>query len=268
MQFQRLLGFVSLQGTKAIGTALVLCCSGASAINIPEGTSKLQAADEIDKAYVVPLGLKGKPVVQAMATLQAEGFRCNLQHVSPIGLDEPPLSRCFKERSGFGSLCEELIVTLRFERRVGIVSRADLLKQLDTIKVASALPFCPYKRSVSAEYLATQSIGEQALVRYVEKLDLEGAAKKTYDTLLVEGFYCGFDADRSADAGANARKMVCTKVPSKIKFCFEARLVMDVEWPAGQTAASQLHAALDAAQVKAVHASCEVPSIKVQGERM
>ena len=96
----------------------------ASAIDLPESTSKLERANEIDRSYVVPLGLKGKVAIQAIQTVLEDGFRCNLQHVSPIGLNEPPLSRCFKQPSGFGALCDDLILTMRFEERWEVSPRA------------------------------------------------------------------------------------------------------------------------------------------------
>jgi hypothetical protein len=256
------------QCAKALALTLALWASDVSAINFAEGTSKLQKADEIDRTYVVPLALKSKPAEQAMTRLLAEGFRCKLEPFSSTGLDMRPYADCVKQPSGFGELCDDLIVTLRFQRLDDVRTRADVVRHLDKMKIASALPFCPYKRKASAEYLATRGVGEQSLAQYADGLDLVGNAKKTYDTLLIEGFYCGFAADPIADSTANAPTLVCTKVPSKIKYCFEAKLVIDVDWPAGQTATSQLHGAMSAAQVKTVRSSCEVPVVKSQGERM
>lgn len=245
---------------------LTVLTASTSAIDVPKGTSKLQLANEIDKAYVVPLGLKGKPADQAIAALLADGFRCQLQYASGIVPSEPPLSRCVKLPSGFGELCDELTVTLRFERLSGIASQVNLLERLDTIKVASALPFCPDKRQASVEYLAGRSEGEAGLAQQVSAFNLVGNAKAAYDKLLVEGFYCGFDLDAGAQKAESKPKLVCTKVPSQIKLCFESKLVMDVQWPTESRTTSQLLDALKLAEIKAIRSSCEVPAKKGKGD--
>jgi len=235
---------------------------GAFAINIPEGTNKLQAAREIDKQYLTPLGLKGKTAAQAIKTLLAEGFRCGLVPVSPLGLNEPPRSKCVKQPSDFGPLCDELDVSVYLERSSKIVSRADLFQQLDTIKVVSALSFCPYPHEVSAEFLGARSAAESTLLHQVHSLELLRNAKSAYDKLLLEGFYCGFAVDRGPSRSIDSPKLVCTKLPSGISSCFESKLVMDIEWPTATNSIGQLFGALSSARVKAVQASCEVPVVK------
>ena len=166
-------------GSLVVASALLP--STGFAIDLGESANKLKKAHEIDRQYVVLLRLKGKRAIQAIDVLLGEGFRCDLEPFSAIGLDEPPMSTCIKQPSGFGPLCDDLIVALRFERVGEISTRADLLRQLDTIKVQSALPFCPYKPEISAEYLALRGTAEQALRREVEARPLTGNAKSAYD---------------------------------------------------------------------------------------
>lgn len=238
----------------------------ASAIDIPEGTNKLQLATEINRRYVIPLGLEGKVAEQAIQIALGEGFRCDLEHVSPIGLNEPPLALCIKQPSGFGALCDDLILALRIEERVGgIASREELLHKLESLKVRSALTFCPYTPEVSPEYLAQRKTAEAELTRQVDSLDVLGNAKHTYEKFLLEGFYCGFTSDKASTDASESPKLVCTKRPSGIKFCFESKVVMNVEWPKGTSSIKQLFGRLNASSIKAVHSTCEIPAIKSTG---
>lgn len=239
--------------------ALLSIAPIASAINLPEGTSKLERANEIDREYVVPLGLKGKVAIHAIQMVLDEGFRCNLQHTSPIGLDEPPLARCIKRPSGFGSLCDELILTLRFERAANIDSLEELLRRLGDLKVRSALPFCPYERRATGEYVSARAVGEKTLSKQIRVLDLGGNARLAYDKLLIDGFYCGFELDLVTQRLGRKPRLLCTKVPSRIKFCFEAQVLMDVEWREEVGESTSLLDALKSVQVKAVRTSCELP---------
>jgi len=243
--------------------ASVLLSPAGFAVDLGESSNKLQKAHEIDRQYVVPLRLKGKRAIQSIEVLLGEGFRCDLEPYSAIGLDEPPMATCVKQPSGFGPSCDDLIVGLRFERLSGIATRADLLRHLDTIKVQSALPFCPYKPEVSAEFLASRATAEQALRREIEAAPLDGNAKAAYDRLLIEGFYCGFALEPGSNAGA--ARLVCTKQPSGIKFCFESKLVMEVQWPPEAKTVKQLFGTLPSATITAVQSSCEVPALKRDG---
>ena len=248
-------------GSLVVASALLP--STGFAIDLGESANKLKKAHEIDRQYVVLLRLKGKRAIQAIDVLLGEGFRCDLEPFSAIGLDEPPMSTCIKQPSGFGPLCDDLIVALRFERVGEISTRADLLRQLDTIKVQSALPFCPYKPEISAEYLALRGTAEQALRREVEARPLTGNAKSAYDKLLIEGFYCGFALEPGVNAGA--ARLACTKQPSGIKFCFESKLVMEVLWPPELKTVEQLFGILPSATVTSVQSSCEVPVLERGG---
>lgn len=246
-------------GALVAGIGCVLLPFAGFAIDIPEGTNKLQLASEIDRRYINPLGLKGKTAAQAIEVMLGEGFRCNLEPFSALGLDEPPLSRCVKQPSGFGALCDEQLVALRLERLSGIATRSDLLGQLNSIKVYSAMSFCPYKAEASAEYLAARSGAEEALWRNVETLHVMGQARSAFDRLLLEGFSCGFTIEETAEGSANSPQLSCTKRPSGIKFCFESKLIMDIEWPPGTLTMKQLFGTLPSAQIKAVRSRCETP---------
>lgn len=230
-----------------------------SAANLVEGGNKLSFAHEIGVRYVVPLGLEGKTASQALEKILSEGFRCDLEPVRPLVPFEPPLAECTKRPSGYAPLCDELLVTLRFEPIVPTPSRTEMLNMLDTIKVDSALPFCPYEPEVSAEYLAMRQVSGASLAELVKALELKGNAKSSYDKLMVEGFYCGFSSNNANDPIA-ATKLVCTKKPSGIKFCLESTVVMDVNWDETTTLKTDLFKGLNKASVTDVTSSCELPA--------
>jgi hypothetical protein len=231
-----------------------------SAANLVESGSKLSFAHEIGAKYVVPLGLEEKTGSQALEKILVEGFRCGVVPVSPIGLKEPPRLECSKKPSGYAPLCDELLVTLRFEPIVLAPSRAEMLSMLDIIKVHSALPFCPYEPEVSAEYLVMRQVGEARLAELVESLGLKGNAKGSYDKLMVEGFYCGFSSNNPNDS-ISATKLICTKKPSGIKFCLESRVVMNVDWDESTSSKNDLFKELNKASITSVESSsCEIPA--------
>jgi hypothetical protein len=245
-----------------LGVVLILFVPNVLAFDLVADANKLQLAQEIGKTYIAPLGLKGKTGTQAIQTILSEGFRCDIEPVSVLGLDEPPLAECEKQSSGFGDICDRLLVSLRFDRQTPVPSPADFLKQLDTIKVHSALAFCPYKEEVPIEYLAKRQAAEAVLARQVDSFDLSGNAKSAYEKLLIDGFYCGFISDNAANDLTESPKLMCTKRPSGIKFCFESRLVMEVEWPKAKIPMTQLFGEMNSSQIKAIHSSCEIPAIK------
>jgi hypothetical protein len=257
-----------LRVVSAVGSALVLLIPGAFAQDLIEGGNKLQLAGEIDKRYVIPLGLKGKTGTQAIEIVLSEGFQCDIEPISAIGLNEPPLSECEKRPSGFGDLCDKLIVTLRFEKIQPPPSRTDMIQQLDTMKVKSALPFCPYTPEVSVEYLAQRKPAEETLAQQVDAYRLTGNARHAYEKLLIEGFYCGFAFAESNKDPMNMPKLVCFKRPTGIKFCFESKIVMDIAWPPAATSGKQLFSRLNLSEVHAVHSSCEIPAIKRTGQAL
>ncbi len=248
----------------AIGICFAFIPS-AFAINIPEGTNKLQLASEITKQYLTPLGLKGKTAAQAIEILLAEGFRCGLEPVSNYGLDLPPRSICVKQPSGFGSLCDFLDVSVHLERMNTVLSRADLLKRLDAIRVDGASAFCPYPSEVSADFLAARSVAEESLRRQVDSLELPQNAKSAYEKLLLDGFYCGFTTEPGPAGASSPPKLMCTKQPTGIKYCFTSKLTLDIDWPTATPSIRQSFGSMNGARIKSVQSSCEVPAIKRRG---
>ena len=238
---------------------VVLAIASANAINVPEGTSKLVLASEITRQYVVPLGLKGKPAAHAISVFLAEGFRCNLKPRRQYGTDDSPLSDCIKEPSGFSPLCDELIVTAYYERQERVLSRAELLKRMGAINVDYTLSFCPYKRTPGAEYITYLDTGSASLVEQVHAFHLIGNARASFDKLMKEGYSCGFELDPSTKKPPPRPKLICTKWPSQIKYCYEARIMMDVRWGGAAIDSSKLYNELERSQVLEVRSSCEVP---------
>jgi hypothetical protein len=239
---------------------IVLAAGEASALNLPEGTSKLALGSEITRVYLIPLGLEGKPANESIGTLLAEGFRCNLEPHSTVVARERPLSDCIKKPSGFGPLCDELFVSLRFPHQEKILSRSELQERLTSIKVYAATAFCPWVRTPRAEYIAARHVGSETLTEQVRAFDLEGNAKMAYNRLMVEGYSCGFELDPATQKPIAGPKMICTQWPTKIKYCYEAKVMMDVQWGMGPTGAGGLLNELESSKVTEVHSSCEVPA--------
>ena len=251
-------------------TGVMAWLPNAQAINLPESTNKLMFARELNRIYVDPLGMYEKPASKAFETLLGEGFRCGLQLVSPIGLNEPPLTRCVKLRSGFAPQCDELRLTVEFEPRPEIGSREELFGRLETVSVRSARAFCPYPDEVSVEFVAARGSAEEALAQQVSALGLLGNALAAYEKLLMKDYYCGFEAKTDEELGqhVSSAQMICTRWRTRIRYCHEARLVMDMDWPTGTSSIKQLYGALAQAKVKAVRSSCEVPNVRAAGRPM
>jgi hypothetical protein len=137
-----------------------------------------------------------------------------------------------------------------------------MIQQLDTMKVYSALAFCPYIPELPAEFLARRKVAEAVLAQQVDAYVLTGNAKKVYEKLLNEGFYCGFASISANKDSKETQKLVCTRRPSGIKFCFESKIEMDIAWPPATTSIGQLYSRLNSSEIKAVRSSCEIPAIK------
>ncbi len=183
---------ILLRISLALACASVLLPTFAHAINIVEGTNKLQYATEIGKKYIHPLGLNGKTAADANRTLLGEGFRCDIEVINPNAMLKQPKLRCVKQPSGFGPLCDELLLTVRLEVLPGAIAIEDLYKQLDATKVDFAMTLCPYPHAVSTEYLAMRGRAEEELQRQVNAQQFLGNAKATYERLMLSGAYCCF----------------------------------------------------------------------------
>lgn len=249
---------------RQLGAWLVLgasaCVPNLQALNLPESTNKLMYARELNRIYIDPMGMHGKPASYALATLLGEGFRCDLRLVSPIGLDEPPLTDCFKSPSDFRLQCPDLYITVRFVRQPEISSREELINRLDKVMVKNAMAFCPYPDKVSAEFIAARDAAQAILDQQVKALALPSNGLAAYEKLLMQDYYCGFEANGAEEGNMRAAQMVCTRWRTRIRYCHEARLAMDMDWPSEITSFKQLYGALAQAQVKAVSSSCEIPS--------
>jgi len=151
---------------------ITMTTAWANAANVPESTNKLALGSEITRTYVRPLGLKGKSAANALSVLLAEGFRCDLKPRRGIGTEDNPLSDCRKQPSGFGPLCDHLIVSVYFEEQEKILAPAELLGRLDDIKVDGALSFCPYRSPPKTEYITHQNVGSETLAELVRSRDL------------------------------------------------------------------------------------------------
>jgi hypothetical protein len=241
---------------------ILLSAVRVEAANIPESTSKLARAHEITRSYVIPLGLRGKSAANALGVLLAEGFRCDLKSRREVGTFDNPLSDCIKKPTGFGPLCEDLIVSAYFETQEKILLPAELLGRLNDIKVHAGLSFCPYRNSPKAEYVTHQNVGSDTLTELVRSRDLVGDAQAAYAKLMLDGYYCGFELDPATGKPVGHPKLICTQWPTKIKYCYEAKVVMDVRWSASANEAIKLLSELKAAQILRVQSSCEVPAAK------
>jgi hypothetical protein len=244
---------------------VVIWVPNTQAASLPESTNRLMFARELNRTYIDPLLLPGKPASYAVEVMLGEGFRCSLDLVSEIGLDEPPLTRCFKSSTRFAPKCPDLYVTVRFERQPQIRSREELLKQLDTVRVRNAMAFCPYPNEVSSEFVTAHDAAEAALARQVKEMGLHDSALAAYQKLILQGYYCGFEVKAVEEGDRPAAQLICSRWRTRIRFCHEARLAIDIDWPAGVSSAKQFYGALGKARVKSVRTSCELPIVVTSG---
>lgn len=226
---------------------------------IPEVTNRLVSGDGIERDYIRPLGIEGRSAALALDTLLAEGFRCGIVPAGEYSPGDDPMWHCRKQPSGFASPCDELSVPARFAQPIPWTTRDALLVHLDDIRVRSVRVFCRPPRVVSADFLAARGAAETALQSYIRSLELPIDGQNAHKKLLLAGFDCGFASPASAKA--SAPEMVCTRVPSQIKFCAEAKVVLSVSWPPGTGAINHLYGALQLARVQEVRATCEIPTV-------
>ncbi|MRD48670.1 hypothetical protein GHT07_15380 [Caenimonas koreensis DSM 17982] len=227
--------------------------------NIPDTTNRLVMAKDIERSYVNTLGLRGQSAAMAVETMLAEGFRCRIETAEEYVPEDQSMWYCVKRPSGNPPPCDDLRVSLRFAPPADIEkSRDALLANLETIKVASAGASCPPPRFVGPAYLAARSTAEKSLASAIDALELKSSGEAAYRKLLREGFYCGF-----AIPGKNAGipQMECTKLPSSIEFCFEAKVTLEMTWPDGVAKPKQLYKALPSSRVTSLRTTCEIPAL-------
>jgi hypothetical protein len=247
--------------------SIALVVSNTSAVNLPESTNKLMLGQDIYQANYRHFGFKGKSAEQAIEILLREGFLCYLQPLNAYGLNVPPTAICNSRSSKYGSLCEKFQISFEMQRLDGVKSRKNMLDQLDKLQVELAMGFCPYSRSVASEFLTGRHIGETNLQESVQKLTVLGNAKSAYEKLLIDGYACGFGQAVDLSEANNLPGLVCTKGPSEARLCFEAKLVLKVEWMNANTNSMQVIDRLKTARVTAVQASCELPAVIGGGEK-
>lgn len=242
----------------------VICSIGpARGENIPETTDRLMLGREIDRDYIDVLGVRGQSGRVAVEKMLGEGFRCRIEVAEEYVPEERPMWHCIKRPSGYAPLCDELWVALRFSPPAeSMRTREALLAALDDVKVASARSFCPRPRSASSAHLAARSAAEKSLAAEIERLELKTSGEAAYGKLLREGFHCGFGLAAKA---IQSTRMSCTRSPSRIGFCFEATVSIDMTWPAGIEGPKQLYGALPISRVVALESACEIPSLRSAG---
>ena len=79
---------------------------------------------------------------------------------------------------------------------------------------------------------------------------------------MLDGYYCGFQLDPATGKPVGQPKLICTQWPTKIQYCYEAKVVMDVRWGAPAIEAAALFDEMKAARILRVQSSCEVPATK------
>lgn len=238
--------------------AVLIVPQSASPETIPAVTNRLAAGDRVERDYVGPLGIEGRSAAFALDTLLAEGFRCGILPAGEYAPGADPMWHCRKQPSGFGPHCDDLSVPARFAQPLPWATRDELLVHLDDIRVRSVRVFCSPSRKVPAEFLAARGAAETELQAYIRSLELPANGQSAYKKLLLSGFYCGFASPRSAKV--QTPEMVCTKTPSQIKFCAEAKVVLSVSWPA-DTASNHSYGALQLSIVREARSSCQIPAV-------
>lgn len=233
--------------------------------DLPESTGKLLMAREIERTYIQPLGLSGRSASVALERMLSEGFRCDLRVASPIGLDQPPLLHCIKSPSGFASLCNELNVYVRFKRLPVSLSREALYQRLSEVEVEWASAFCGYPPPPqSAGYLSANKSAEARLSERVRAMSLLGNAKSAYEKLLLSGYYCGFE--RASAERLGPVDLVCTSWRNEIRYCYEARVKMELSLPAAAMTFSDIFKTLGDSEIRNIESTCSLPQIGPGGK--
>lgn len=245
---------------------IVLMIAFAASLPIVRGadirntTDRLVMAEQIERTYIDSLGLKGQSGAAAVEKMLAEGFRCRMEGYEEHAPEDGPMWYCTKRPSGMEPPCDELRVALRFGPQAEKEkSRAVLLASLQQIKVASVRASCPGPRSLSVAYLAARSAAEKSLNDSINALHLKASGDVVYGKLLNEGFYCGFVVSGNSQ---ESPRMECTKLPSQIKFCYEAKVTIGMAWPDGVGKFEQLYRALPKSRIMSIQATCEIPSLQ------
>ena len=249
----------------AIVSCVIYVPLAAALTNIVESGKKHELATRIEETYLKELDVRNRTGLYAIEKLMSEGFRCEVKPKDDYGYGLPPRIKCLKNSLMFGVLCRELSVSLSLDREPEINSRKELLAQLDTRKVYGFGAFCPPDVELPVGYLVKRKNAEQALRAYIETLSLEGSAGNAYQILMEQGFYCGYDTDQKIKGAIDLSRLVCSMWPSKIDFCFEPKIILDIEWSKGDGPPSPSLSHINKSRVKAVHSRCEIPAVKSNG---
>jgi len=239
---------------------LVGSASFARGENIADASHRMVMADSIERNYLDSLALENQSGAAAVQTMLTEGFRCRIEVAEEYVPGRSAMWYCVKRPSGNPLPCDELRVSLHFAPPSKIESaRGALLENLENIKVTSARAFCPPPRFVGVAYLAARSTAEKSLASAIDALRLNTSGEAAYGKLLREGFYCGF---AMPGKDVETPQLACTKLPSSIEFCFEAKVTLELTWPDGVRELKQLYSALPLARVTALRATCEIPALQ------
>lgn len=229
----------------------------ASGEDIRNTTNRLVAANKIERAYIDPLDLRGKSGAAAVEKMLAEGFRCRIEIAGEYVPGEQPMWYCTKRYSEEVPVCEELFVALRFGAPAESYETRDaLLLSLERVKVTSSRASCEPPLPVSTAQVAARSVGEKSLADAINSLSLKEAGDIAYGQLLRDGFFCGFVAPDDSQDGP---RMECTKSPSRIKFCHEAKLTIGMSWSDGVRKLQRAYGQLPKSRVASIRATCEFP---------
>ena len=170
---------------------------------------------------------------------------------------------CVKRPSGSAPPCDELNVALRFAPPAETQARGVLIGNLENIRVASARAACPPPRYISSSFLAGRDAAEKSLAAAIDSLELKTSGEVAYKTLLMAGFFCGFVL---SEKGESTPKMECSKSPSQIDFCYEAKVTLDMMWLDRMDGLKQLYSALPRSRVMSLHSACETPAFLSGGK--
>lgn len=222
---------------KKIGYALLILFSimplWGFAFDLPSNPTLkvMMLGDAMNAQYIDPLHLKGETVRSAMNVMFLEGYRCGIHPKNENSYIESSASiRCGKKTPTNENYCAEFWVSLFADWTEKISLRPGLYHQMNISKVTDTLGFCVTPISLSSDYLKQRENAEETLAKYVNGLSLRGKnANDVFEILLNEGFKCGLgNAKGDVDSELKSPKMLCTKLPSRIKYCYEAKLILDL----------------------------------------
>jgi hypothetical protein len=225
-------------------------------------------ARHVHETYVDGLKLEGRSGDVVLRLMLKEGFSCRLAAVSPIGLDEPPLTRCDRVGNEFGPHCRDVRVTARFRAAPDLRTQESLFHRLETARVVSTSVLCLSPQVVPPEFLAAKEAAERLYAERTARIARARSAREAFERLMIEGYYCGFSSRENDGRGLKKPdEIVCSLPNPGIRYCFKGLVVLSLKWSSEFRTFDEHFDALSSAEVSDLRSSCWIPSVASGGRK-